>query len=87
MVEKHTYEGTKAFLKGRKPGLFIHLVIFHAPGSGSAFPVRIRVQEIQINRIHNTEIRRQQCLHIFLLLVREPFLGSSRREPFISATI
>jgi hypothetical protein len=33
-------------LAGRKPVLFVILVNFHAPGAGSAIPIRIR------NRIH-----------------------------------
>jgi hypothetical protein len=35
--KKSTYEGTKAFLKDRKPGLFLILAIFHAPGCNTAF--------------------------------------------------
>ncbi len=44
-----TYEGKKLFLKA---GNQVHLSIvvnFHAPRSGSAFPVRIRIQDSQIN--------------------------------------
>jgi hypothetical protein len=35
-IDKHTYERRyrEAFLKGRKPGLFINFVNFHASGSG-----------------------------------------------------
>jgi hypothetical protein len=47
--QKHTYGGTKAFSKGRKPGLFENLANFHAPGSGSAFPTRIRINSSQMN--------------------------------------
>ncbi len=36
---KITFEETKAFLKGRKPGLFVIFVNFHAPGSGSVFHI------------------------------------------------
>ncbi len=36
---KITFEDTKAFLKGRKPGLFVIFVNFHAPGSGSVFHI------------------------------------------------
>ncbi len=44
-------EGTKAFLKGRKPGLFVNLINFHAPGSGleSALQIRIQIQDSQMN--------------------------------------
>ncbi len=42
-------EGTNAVLKGRKPGYFEVLVNFHAPGSGSGFPLRSRNQDSQIN--------------------------------------
>ncbi len=41
--KKHTYEGAKAFLKARKPGLLVN-------GSGShfLFLIQIRIQEGQI---------------------------------------
>jgi hypothetical protein len=38
--KKHTYEGTKAFLKGRKPGLFVNFGQYPS----SAFPIRIRIR-------------------------------------------
>jgi hypothetical protein len=47
--KKHTYKGTKAFFKGRKPGLLVSFGQFHASGSGSAFPIRIRIQNKQMN--------------------------------------
>jgi hypothetical protein len=45
LVITHTnaYEGTKAFLKGRKPGYLLILVSFDAFGSGSGFPMQIRI--------------------------------------------
>jgi hypothetical protein len=36
-------------LKGRRPGYFLISVHFHAPGSGSAFPITIGIQDSQIN--------------------------------------
>jgi hypothetical protein len=43
----------RPFSKGRKPGLLVNFGYFHAPGSGSgsAFPIRIRIciQDSQIN--------------------------------------
>ncbi len=42
-----TYEDTIFFLKVRKLGLFVHLVNFNVPGSGSAFPICIRIQDRQ----------------------------------------
>ncbi len=46
-----TYEGTNAFLKGRKPESFLNFGNFHATGSGSAFRIRIRfrIQDSRIN--------------------------------------
>ncbi len=45
-----TYEGSKAFSNGRKPGFFVNFCLLpcHAPGSGSAFPIRIRTQDSQM---------------------------------------
>jgi hypothetical protein len=51
------FKVTKAFWKGRKSGgLFVNLVNLFASGSGSAFPIWIRIQNSQIIRIrlHNT---------------------------------
>jgi hypothetical protein len=48
MSEKNTSVDTKAIFKGRKWVLLIW-VNFLAPRSGFAFPLRIRIQEIQIN--------------------------------------
>jgi hypothetical protein len=42
-----TYVGTEDFLKDWNSGLLI-LVKFLSPGSGSAFPIRIRIQESKI---------------------------------------
>ncbi len=55
-VIKHTYEGTKAFLKGRKPGLFVNFGQFHAQGPDPGQPNQCGSMGI---RIHNTgeEIR------------------------------
>jgi hypothetical protein len=39
---KKNLQITKAFWKGRKP-LFFYLVNLNTPGSGSAFPIRIRI--------------------------------------------
>ncbi len=52
--KKHNYhEGTKAFLKCRKPGLFVKIFFgqFQSSriGSGSAFPIRILIQDCQMN--------------------------------------
>jgi hypothetical protein len=41
--------GHKKLLKGWESGLFFSYGHFLAPGSGSAFTVRIRIQESQIN--------------------------------------
>jgi hypothetical protein len=56
-IKKHTgtYEGTKVILKGRKPGLLLILIKSHAPGSGSTFSARIRIQDIQINPDPDTQ--------------------------------
>jgi hypothetical protein len=48
-VKRHAFVATKAFLKGRKPGFFVNLDHYFAPGSGSAFSVRIRIQDSQMN--------------------------------------
>jgi hypothetical protein len=41
----NTCAGTKVFLKGRKPGFFVNFCHFpNFPGSGSAFPIRIRIR-------------------------------------------
>ncbi len=42
-------EGTKAILKAGNEVLLLILVYFLAFGSGSAFPIQIRIQESQIN--------------------------------------
>ncbi len=40
----------KAFWNAVKPGtILVNLVNFHAPGSGSAFPIRIHIQDSQMN--------------------------------------
>jgi hypothetical protein len=41
----------KAFSKGREPGLFVSFINFDTPGSGSAFPLRIRlrIKDSQMN--------------------------------------
>jgi hypothetical protein len=47
LKKNHTYDGTKAFFERQNPGLFENFMAnFHAPGSGSgtAFPIRIRIQ-------------------------------------------
>ncbi len=46
---KHTYEGSKDFSKGKKPGLFVNFGQFQWSVSGSAFPILIRIQDSQIN--------------------------------------
>ncbi len=48
-VIKHTYVGTKDILKGWKEGLLVNLVNFLAPGYGSAFSIKIRIQQSTIN--------------------------------------
>ncbi len=47
--KKHTYEGTKAFLEADNQVYLEMLAKFRAPGSGSAFPIRIRIQDSQKN--------------------------------------
>ncbi len=54
-LKKHTYEGTKAILKGGNQVW----VNFDAPGFGSAFPIRIRIQDRQINRYGSMRIRKR----------------------------
>jgi hypothetical protein len=46
LVITHTnaYEGTKAFLKGRKPSYLPIFFSFDAPGSGFGFPIQIRIE-------------------------------------------
>jgi hypothetical protein len=39
-------KGTKAFLKGGKPDLFVNLINFHAPGSGSGYTIAIHTRII-----------------------------------------
>ncbi len=49
MGHKHSYKGAKAFLK-RQETMFIEMLVnFHPPGSGSAFPIRIWIQDSQMN--------------------------------------
>jgi hypothetical protein len=50
ICQKHTYEGTKVFLMMHETRFIcLFLVSFHAPGSGSAFPIRIRIQDGQLS--------------------------------------
>jgi hypothetical protein len=59
---KHTYEGTEAFLKGRKPGLFVNFSLLLDPdqhsqyGSGSKTANGLRIQ-VDPDRIYNTAYR------------------------------
>jgi hypothetical protein len=43
------YEDTKAFSKGRNQDYLLIFVNFHVPGSGSAYPIWIQIQNRQIN--------------------------------------
>jgi hypothetical protein len=45
-IPYRTYQGTKAFLKGRICKFWVN---FHASVSGSAFPIRIWIQDSQMN--------------------------------------
>ncbi len=53
--QKHTYEGTKAFLKGRKPGQFWSIFMLKDPdphsqcGSGSGFPILIQDSQMNVD--------------------------------------
>jgi hypothetical protein len=50
MGQKHTCESAKAFLKGRKTGFICKFwSISMTPGSEFVFPIRIRIQDSQIN--------------------------------------
>jgi hypothetical protein len=56
LVRKHTYEGTKAFLKGRKPGLFVNFSQF------PCFWIQIRISNAdpdprQLNKCGSRWIR------------------------------
>jgi hypothetical protein len=59
-IRKYTYEGTKDFLKVRKPGLFVRFGKFPCFGiririTNTANTVRIRIQDSKINADHDSQ--------------------------------
>jgi hypothetical protein len=48
VIGQHTQEGTKAFLKDKKPGLFVNFGQFSCSGFGSELPMGIQIQDTQI---------------------------------------
>jgi hypothetical protein len=48
--QKHTYESKKSLFERQENQVYLLILVhFQAPGSGSAFPIRIRIQGSQIN--------------------------------------
>jgi hypothetical protein len=54
--KKHFYGGTKAFLEGRKPDLFVHFGPFNTPGCGSRKGNLMRIHA-DPDSFHNTDHR------------------------------
>jgi hypothetical protein len=65
MVKKHSVPTTvqKPFLKAGKRVYFLIFVNFHAPESGSAFQIRVRIQDSQTNADPDP----QHCLREYFL--------------------
>jgi hypothetical protein len=68
-------------VEGRKLGLIVNFLNFHPPGCGSAFPIRIRIQDSQTHcgymriRIHNTA-----SVHKLSTLTCPPLCASRSRR-------
>ncbi len=93
-VKKHAYEGTwyrtKAFLKGRKPRVYLWILVnFHAPESGSVFPIRIRIQDNQMNADPNPQLLRIESDHMGEIYLNCPECHRSRGRlrPYSKASV
>jgi hypothetical protein len=71
MGKKHRYEGTKAFLKGRKPGLFVNFGKFPYYWIGICIPNKDPDPDPELPneriRLQNTEFRTTQCRPAILI--------------------
>ncbi len=74
---------TKSILKAGNRVYLLIFVNFHAPGSGSAFPIRIRIWDSQSIRIHNTVCNPDS--RFFISISRVQYRRYLRSRPSLKA--